>query len=79
MGVVAVLALLVNVAVAVLLFRYRQGDSNMQSIWLCSRNDAIGNVAVLIAAAGVLGTSSRWPDLAVAAIISSLNLSAAFH
>lgn len=79
MGGVAVLALLVNVAVAVLLFRYRQGDSNMQSIWLCSRNDAIGNVAVLIAAAGVLGTSSRWPDLAVAAIISSLNLSAAFH
>lgn len=79
MGGVAVLALLVNVAVAVLLFRYRRGDSNMQSIWLCSRNDAIGNVAVLIAAAGVLGTSSRWPDLAVAAIISSLNLSAAFH
>lgn len=79
MGGIAVIALLVNVAVAVLLFQYRQGDSNMQSIWLCSRNDAIGNVAVMIAAAGVFATSSRWPDLAVAAIISSLNLSAAFH
>ena len=79
MGGVAILALFVNVAVAVLLFRYRQGDSNMQSIWLCSRNDAIGNIAVLVAAAGVFTTSSRWPDLAVAAIISSLSLSAAFH
>ncbi len=79
MGGVAILALFVNVAVAVLLFRYRQGDSNMQSIWLCSRNDAIGNIAVLVAAAGVFATSTRWPDLAVAAVISSLNLSAAFH
>lgn len=79
MGAVAMLALVVNVAVAVLLYRYRTGDSNMRSIWLCSRNDAIGNIAVMIAAAGVFATSSRWPDLVVAAIIASLNLSAAFH
>jgi len=49
----------------------------MRSIWLCSRNDAIGNVAVMVAAAGVLTTSSRWPDLVVASIIASLSLSAA--
>ncbi|GAA5317063.1 MAG: cation diffusion facilitator family transporter [Candidatus Pelagadaptatus aseana] len=79
MGVVAVLALLVNVAVAVLLYRYRGGDSNMRSIWLCSRNDAIGNLAVLIAAAGVFATTSRWPDLVVAAVIASLNFSAAIQ
>src|SRR5690606_1572828 len=70
MWTVALLALAVNVAVAVLLYRYRAGDSNMRSIWLCSRNDAIGNIAVIIAAAGVFATSSRWPDLIVAAIIS---------
>ncbi|NIB39756.1 cation transporter [Pseudomaricurvus alkylphenolicus] len=79
MGAVAILALAVNVAVAVLLYRYRTGDSNMRSIWLCSRNDAIGNIAVMIAAAGVFATSSRWPDLIVAAIIASLNFSAAIH
>ena len=79
MGTVAVLALVVNVAVAFLLYRYRTGDSNMQSIWLCSRNDAIGNIAVMFAAAGVFATSSHWPDLVVAAIIASLNLSASFH
>lgn len=79
MGAVAILALVVNVAVAVLLYRYRTGDSNMRSIWLCSRNDAIGNIAVMIAAAGVFATSSRWPDLIVAVIIASLNFSAAIH
>ena len=79
MGSVAILALAVNVAVALLLYRYRTGDSNMRSIWLCSRNDAIGNIAVMVAAAGVFATSSRWPDLIVAAIISSLSLSAAYH
>lgn len=79
MGSVAILALVVNVGVAALLYRYRSGDSNMKSIWLCSRNDAIGNMAVLIAAAGVFATSSRWPDLIVAAIIASLNFSAAIH
>lgn len=79
MGGIAVLALVVNVSVAVLLYRYREGDSNMQSIWLCSRNDAIGNVAVLFAALGVFASSSRWPDLLVAALIAGLSLSAAFH
>ena len=70
MGVIAVLALIVNVAVAVLLYGYRNGDSNKQSIWLCSRNNAIGNVAVMVAAAGVFASGSRWPDLIVAAIIA---------
>lgn len=79
MGMVAVVALAVNVAVAVLLYRYRNGDSNKQSIWLCSRNDAIGNVAVMVAAAGVFASGSRWPDLIVAAIVAALNVSAALH
>lgn len=79
MGIVAVVALVVNVAVAVLLYRYRNGDSNRQSIWLCSRNDAIGNVAVMVAAAGVFASGSRWPDLFVAAIVAALNISAALH
>jgi len=74
MGGIAVVALAVNFIVAFLLYRYREGDSNMRSIWLCSRNDAIGNIAVMIAAAGVFATSSRWPDLLVAAIIARLEL-----
>lgn len=79
MGGVAMMALVVNVGVAALLFTYRNGDSNRQSIWLCSRNDAIGNVAVMLAAAGVFASSSRWPDLVVAALIAGLNLSAALR
>ena len=66
-------------AVAALLYRYRDGDSNRRSIWLCSRNDAIGNVAVMIAAAGVFASDSHWPDLFVAVIIAALNISAAVH
>lgn len=77
MGGIAALALVANVSVAVLLYRYRTGDSNMRSIWLCSRNDAIGNMAVMVAAAGVFASASRWPDLIVAGIISSLSLTAA--
>ena len=77
MGVIGMLALLVNVVVAVMLYRYRGGDSNMRSIWLCSRNDAVGNVAVMIAAGGVFATASGWPDIFVAALIAGLNLSAA--
>lgn len=73
----AVLALAVNLGVAMLLFRYRAGDSNRRSVWLCSRNDAIGNVAVMIAAAGVFASRSRWPDLAVAMLIAGLNVRAA--
>jgi Co/Zn/Cd efflux system component len=76
MAVVAMLALAVNVGVAVLLYAFRDGDANMRSIWLCSRNDAIGSVAVLLAAAGVFGTGSLWPDVAVAAILGTLGISA---
>ena len=74
MGLVGFLALAANVASVLLLARYRDGDANVRSVWLCSRNDAIGNVAVMIAALGVWGTASRWPDLAVAAIMASLFL-----
>ncbi len=77
MGTVALLALFVNVGVGIMLFRFRNGDSNRQSIWLCSRNDAIGNVAVMLAAAGVHVWGSRWPDLLVAVLIASLSLHAA--
>ena len=79
MGSIAVLALISNVSVAVLLYRYREGDANKRSIWLCSRNDAIGNVAVLIAATGVAATTTRWPDLIVAGVIASLSISAAYQ
>lgn len=75
MGIVGALALLANVGVALMLFRYRTGDSNMRSVWICSRNDAIGNVAVLLAALGVLQTGSAWPDLIVAGIMASLAIS----
>ena len=74
MGVVGFLALAANVASVIILARYKDGDANVRSVWLCSRNDAIGNVAVMIAAVGVWGTASKWPDLAVAAIMASLFL-----
>lgn len=77
MGIVGTLALLANLSVAVLLFAFRSGDANMRSVWLCTRNDAIGNVAVLLAAAGVLGTGSGWPDWSVAILMGTLALSAA--
>lgn len=76
MGIVALLALTVNVGVAALQYRYRNGDSNMRSVWLCSRNDAIGNLAVLGAAVLVGYTQTAWPDLIVAALMASLGLSA---
>lgn len=72
MGAIGTLALLVNVAVALLLFRFRTGDANMRSVWICSRNDAIGNVAVLAAALGVFGTGQSWPDLLVAGLMAGL-------
>lgn len=74
MGGVALLALLANVAVAGLLYAFREGDANMRSVWLCSRNDAIGNAAVFLAALGVLGTGTDWPDLLVAALMAALAL-----
>ena len=74
MGVVALMALAANVAVAWMLYAYREGDANMRSVWLCSRNDAIGNVAVFMAALGVFGTGSAWPDLLVASLMAALAL-----
>jgi cation diffusion facilitator family transporter len=74
MGVVGFMALAANVASVLILARYKDGDANVRSVWLCSRNDAIGNVAVMIAAAGVWITASRWPDLLVAAIMAGLFL-----
>jgi Co/Zn/Cd efflux system component len=74
MGVVSILALLTNGGVALMLFRFRSGDANMRSVWICSRNDAIGNVAVLLAAAGVFGTGTGWPDIIVAAILAVLGI-----
>lgn len=76
MGAVGILALLANVSVAFVLFRFREGDSDMRSVWLCSRNDAISNLAVMAAALGVFGTGSAWPDLAVAAIMGTLAVTA---
>jgi len=75
MGVVGALALAVNFSVAALLFRFREGDANMRSVWLCTRNDVIANLAVLVAAAGVFGTGTVWPDVAVAAMLALLGLS----
>jgi Co/Zn/Cd efflux system component len=72
MGVVGALALAANVGVAVLLYAYREGDANMRGVWLCTRNDAIGNVAVMLAALGVFGTGTLWPDLAVAGVMAGL-------
>lgn len=79
MGIVAACALFANGTVAALLLQFREGDSNMRSVWLCTRNDALGNVAVLLAALGVFGTGSAWPDLIVAAIMAFLALTSAVH
>jgi Co/Zn/Cd efflux system component len=75
MGVVGLLALVGNASVALMLYRFRTGDSNMRSVWICSRNDAIGNIAVMAAAAGVFGTGTGWPDVIVATIMASLSIS----
>jgi Co/Zn/Cd efflux system component len=74
MGGIGVLALAANLASVVLLLSYRTGDSNVRSVWLCSRNDAIGNLAVIGAASGVWATGTVWPDLTVAGIMASLFL-----
>src|SRR5690606_32998692 len=74
MGVIGTAALAVNLGVALLLYRYREGDSNMRSVWLCTRNDALGNLAVLAAALGVFGTGAGWPDLIVASVMAALAL-----
>lgn len=79
MGLIGMLALGTNVAVAVLLYRYRGGDANAQSVWLCSRNDAIGNALVMLAALGVWGSGTAWPDLIVASVMAALGISAAWR
>jgi Co/Zn/Cd efflux system component len=75
MAGVAVAALMANGAVALLLYRSRTGDANMRSVWICSRNDAIGNAAVLLAAAGVFGSHTGWPDIIVATVMAALAIS----
>ena len=75
MGAIGLLALLVNTGVALMLYRYRNGDANMRSVWLCTRNDVIANFAVIAAAAGVFGSGTVWPDVAVAALLAVLGLS----
>ena len=74
MSTIAILAWVANGSVAVLLYRHRQGDANMRSVWICSRNDAISNGAVGLAALGVFGTGTAWPDLVVAAFMAGLAL-----
>jgi len=74
MGAIGALALAANLSSVALLLKYRNGDANVRSVWLCSRNDAIGNVAVIMAASGVWATSSAYPDLVVAGIMASLFL-----
>ncbi|MDF1806779.1 cation transporter [Hyphomonas sp.] len=75
MGVIGLMALMANLASVFILMAYKDGDSNIRSVWLCSRNDAIGNIAVMIAALGVWGTTTGWPDLIVASIMAGLFLS----
>jgi Co/Zn/Cd efflux system component len=74
MGIIGLLAFTANMVSVLLLLKYREGDSNIKSVWLCSRNDAIGNIAVMIAGAGVFATGTVWPDIIVAFIIAGLFL-----
>ncbi|MEA2977854.1 MAG: hypothetical protein QOF19_3374 [Alphaproteobacteria bacterium] len=74
MGAIGFMALVANGASVLILMKYKDGDANVRSVWLCSRNDAIGNVAVLIAALSVWGTATAWPDLIVAAIMAGVFL-----
>jgi Co/Zn/Cd efflux system component len=77
MGTVGIAALVANAVSFGLLWAYRHGDSNMRSAWICTRNDVLGNLAVLVAAAGVFGTGTGWPDVIVAAIMAALALQGA--
>ncbi|MBZ0162090.1 MAG: cation transporter [Notoacmeibacter sp.] len=79
MGAVGFMALVANLACVLLLIKYKDGDANIRSVWLCSRNDAIGNVAVMAAALGVWGTATGWPDLIVAAVMAGLFLTSAWQ
>ncbi|MEI8396895.1 MAG: cation transporter [Rhodospirillaceae bacterium] len=79
MGVVGTLALAANIGCALMLYSHRNGDANRQSVWICSRNDTIANIAVLVAAMGVFGTGTGWPDIFVAAIMAGLSVSGSFQ
>jgi len=79
MGLVGIIALLANGVVLAMLWAYRSGDSNMRSVWICSRNDVLGNIAVLLAALGVFGTGTGWPDAIVAATMAGLALQGAWQ
>jgi Co/Zn/Cd efflux system component len=74
MGAIGLLALAANLGSVLLLLRYKDGDANVRSVWLCSRNDAVGNVAVMIASLAVWGTASAWPDLLVAGVMAAVFL-----
>ena len=74
MGVIGLMALAANLGSVLLLRPYKDGDANVRSVWLCSRNDAIGNVVVMVAALGVWGTATAWPDLIVAAVMAGIFL-----
>jgi Co/Zn/Cd efflux system component len=78
MTVVGAVALAANIFVAVILYAFREGNADMRSVWLCSRNDAIGNLAVILAAVGVFGTGAAWPDLIVAIIMGGLAIGSAW-
>ncbi|MCM8730092.1 cation transporter [Hephaestia sp. GCM10023244] len=75
MGAIGTLALVANFVCALMLWRHREGDANRRSVWICSRNDAIGNIAVVAAAFGVFGTGTAWPDIIVAVILAGLGVS----
>lgn len=79
MGIIGLLALGANITSVLVLMRYKDGDANVRSVWLCSRNDAIGNMAVMAAAGGVLLTGTAWPDLIVAGLMAALFLWSAFQ
>jgi Co/Zn/Cd efflux system component len=78
MGAVGFAALAANAASFALLWRFRGGDANMRSAWICTRNDVLGNLAVLLAALGVFGTGTGWPDIVVAAVMATLALQGAW-
>ena len=78
MGIVSILAMTANGLVALMLYRFRTGDANMRSVWICARNDVLGNIAVLLAAVGVGVTGQRWPDAAVAVVMALLALAGAW-
>jgi Co/Zn/Cd efflux system component len=79
MGAIGFLALFANLVSVLILLRYKDGDANVRSVWLCSRNDAIGNMAVMLAAVGVWGTATKWPDLLVAGFMATLFLSSSMQ